>query len=99
MPKNAICSLPPSLTCHNPRNFGSEVEAVAISTPQMLESYILDLDGRVKRHQRPHGNAWKNFTIYRWRDGCAVDNTSDQRGGRDVHGTLFYLRGSHYYDQ
>ncbi|KAJ3577001.1 hypothetical protein NP233_g51 [Leucocoprinus birnbaumii] len=99
MPKNAIQSLGPSLTCLNPDDQGSEAIAVTISTPQMLETFILDTDGRVKKSQRPNGNAWKCFTVYRWRKGSTVDSTADQRGGRDIHGSLFYLRGSHYYDR
>ncbi|KAF5348247.1 hypothetical protein D9756_010528 [Leucocoprinus leucothites] len=99
MPEKATNELPSSLTYHNPGSPGSEIVSVTISTPQMLETHILDTDGRVKKDQRPNGNAWKNFTVYRWREGSNVDGTTDQRGGRDVHGTLFYLRGNHYYDR
>ncbi|KXN89536.1 hypothetical protein AN958_05562 [Leucoagaricus sp. SymC.cos] len=99
MPKSAACSLPSSLTCQNPGDPGSEVVSVTISTPQMLETHILDMDARVKKNQRPNGNAWKCFTVYRWRVDTTANDTTDQRGGRDVYGTLFYLRGSHYYDR
>lgn len=99
MPKDTIHSLPPSLTCHNPSDPSSDVLSLTITTPQMLETHILDNDGTVKKDQRPNGNAWKCFTVFRWREGCITNNTTDQRGGRDVHGTLFYLRGSYYYDR
>lgn len=65
----------------------------------MLETIILDTDGRVKKNQRPNGNAWKSFTVSRWREGSIPDDKADPKGGREVHGTLFYLRGSHYYER
>ena len=99
MPKDTIHSLPPSLTCHNPSDPSSDVLSLTITTPQMLETHILDNNGTVKKDQRPNGNAWKCFTVFRWREGCITNDTTDQRGGRDVHGTLFYLRGSYYYDR
>jgi hypothetical protein len=66
-----------------------------ITTPTMLETGILDLDGRVERAKRPNGNAWKCFTVYRWREDAETNlNSNDVRGGRENHGTLFYLRQS-----
>ncbi|KAF9445790.1 hypothetical protein P691DRAFT_805210 [Macrolepiota fuliginosa MF-IS2] len=99
LPNGTNNVLPSALTCHNPDNPGSEVVSVTISTPQMLETTILDLDGQVKKNQRPNGNAWKCFTIWRWRDGYVPNDTIDQRGSREIHGTLFYIRGCHYYER
>lgn len=56
----------------------------------MLETALLELDGRIDRSRRPNGNAWKSFTIWRWRGGGF--NPVDSRGGRENRGTLFYLR-------
>lgn len=85
---------------------------MTITSPSQLESGVLDLDGRVERSSRPNGNAWRNFTVFRWRedtfDAGAVgpigsvgeDGELDlellatmDRGGRENHGTLYYLRG------
>ena len=65
----------------------------------MLETGILDLDGRMEKSQRPNGNAWKCFTIWRWRNGSDSEYSPyDSRGGRESHGTLFYLRSSFYHE-
>jgi hypothetical protein len=61
----------------------------------MLETGVLDLDGRIDRSARSVGNAWKSFTVWRWRDDTDVLGLTDERGGRENHGTLFYLRRSH----
>lgn len=64
----------------------------------MLENGLLDIDGRVNKSSRPNGNAWKCFTVWRWR-GDAAGSEGDVRGGRQSHGTLFYLRGSYHFDK
>jgi len=64
----------------------------------MLETGLLDLDGRVDRQKRPNGNAWKCFTVWRWR-GDPVNMVDDERGGRENHGTLFYLRSTYYHER
>jgi hypothetical protein len=71
---------------------------MTITSPTMLETGLLDLDGRIDKTHRPHGNAWKNFTVWRWR-AEAEYNPYDARGGRENHGTLFYLRGSYYHER
>ncbi|EMR09186.1 hypothetical protein PNEG_02525 [Pneumocystis murina B123] len=48
-----------------------------ITTPTMLETQILDIDGRTAHSERPNGNAWKSIRV--------------QRCGRDM-GTLFEVR-------
>ncbi|KAG5437434.1 hypothetical protein PCANB_000865 [Pneumocystis canis] len=45
-----------------------------ITTPTMLETQILDIDGRTAHSERPNGNAWKSIRV--------------QRRGQDM-GTLF----------
>lgn len=72
---------------------------MTVSTPQMLETMVLDTDGRVGKNQRPNGNAWKSFTVSRWRDDRTIIDSADPKGGRETYGTLFYLRGSHYYER
>ncbi|KAJ3910225.1 Asx homology domain-containing protein [Lentinula edodes] len=72
-------------------------QSMEITSPTMLETGILDLDGRVERGKRPNGNAWKVLTVYRWRED-GVSSMDDNRGGRESHGTLHYLRNSHFSD-
>ena len=80
---------------------------MVINTPSMLETGLLDVDGRVERSKRPNGNAWKAFTVWRWSENLNDENddrdllvlSGDVRGGREIHGTLFYLRGCFYHDQ
>ncbi|KAG4305003.1 hypothetical protein PORY_001678 [Pneumocystis oryctolagi] len=48
-----------------------------ITTPTMLETQILDIDGRTAHSERPNGNAWKSIRV--------------QRRGQDM-GTLFEVR-------
>ena len=69
---------------------------MTIQSLSMLENGILDIDGRLRKSQRPNGNAWKCFTVWRWRAGG--DCTENSRGGRDNYGTLFYIRGSYYHE-
>ena len=71
---------------------------MTITTPTMLETGVLDVDGRIDRSKRPNGNAWKCFTVWRWR-GEPTDIANDGRGGRENHGTLFYLRGTYYHER
>jgi len=65
-----------------------------------FETALLDLDGRVERSQRPNGNAWKTFTVWKRRtpsSEMSIDAESE-RGGRESYGTLFYLRGNYYHE-
>ena len=64
----------------------------------MLETGLLDMDGRIEKAQRPNGNAWKRVSVWRWRDGMDGGGVEGERGGRENHGTLFYLRGCYYHD-
>ncbi|KAJ8095329.1 hypothetical protein AAF712_008679 [Marasmius tenuissimus] len=74
-------------------------QSIEITSPTMLETAILDIDGRVGKDRRPNGNAWKYFTVWRWRDGAEGTFGGDERGGRESHGTLYYLRGSFHSDR
>ncbi|TEB35295.1 hypothetical protein FA13DRAFT_1728100 [Coprinellus micaceus] len=77
------------------------LRSMTISSPSMLESALLDMDGRLDKGHRPNGNAWKCFSVWRWRTapGSGGDGEiANGRGGRDNHGTLFYLRGNHYHE-
>ncbi|TFK25853.1 hypothetical protein FA15DRAFT_668021 [Coprinopsis marcescibilis] len=69
-----------------------------ITSPSMLETWLLDTDARLDKSQRPNGNAWKCFTVWR-RRGEQETFAEDKRGGRENHGTLFYLRGIYYNEQ
>jgi hypothetical protein len=80
-----------------------------VATPEDLENGILNLDGRVGLALRGGGDAWRAFTVFRWREEAegmgpagplGDDGELDldmlatmDRGGRDNHGTLHYLRG------
>jgi hypothetical protein len=90
--------LPAHLLARQPVDPSAPTQAMTITSPSMLENGVLDIDGRVDKSNRPNGNAWKSFTTWRWR-GDAADFDDDVRGGRQSHGTLFYLRGSYYYDK
>ncbi|KAI0308899.1 Asx homology domain-containing protein, partial [Amylostereum chailletii] len=76
----------------------TSLRASEVTSPSQLETVILDLDGRVPRAERPHGNAWKVISVWRQREGAMdemeVDVQGLERGGRRKLGTLFYLRGS-----
>jgi hypothetical protein len=88
--------LPPHLLSHDPLDPSEPTRSMIINSPSMLETGILDIDGRLKKSQRPNGNAWKSFSVWRWRaDGDGVQNS---RGGRENYGTLFYIRGSYYHE-
>ncbi|KAL0580494.1 hypothetical protein V5O48_001564 [Marasmius crinis-equi] len=87
--------LPPTLLVPDPEpDPVGTTQSIEITSPTMLETAILDIDGRVGKDRRPNGNAWKCFTVWRWRDGAEGGYGGDERGGRENHGTLFYLRGS-----
>ena len=91
--------LPANLLLPNPSDPMATTLAMTISSPTMLESGLLDVDGRVDKSRRPNGNAWKSFTVWRWRVPTPDSLTQDTRAGRENHGTLFYLRGSYYHDR
>ena len=88
--------LPPHLLSRQPSEPSEPTRSMTINCPTMLENGILDIDGRMKKSQRPNGNAWKCFNVWRWRSGgdCALNS----RGGRENYGTLFYIRGSYYHE-
>ncbi|THV07565.1 hypothetical protein K435DRAFT_959640 [Dendrothele bispora CBS 962.96] len=90
--------LPAHLLQPGPTDAGAPTQSMEVTTPSMLETGILDLDGRVERSRRPNGNAWKCFTIWRWRDDT-LSGFDDNRGGRENHGTLYYLRQSYASDR
>lgn len=69
--------------------------SLTIISPTMLETALLDIDARVDKARRPNGNAWKAFNVYRYRAGADY-NPYDSRGGRELHGALFYLRAEYY---
>ncbi|KAK7463840.1 hypothetical protein VKT23_005775 [Stygiomarasmius scandens] len=85
--------LPAHLLLPGPAEPDAPTQSMEITTPSMLETGILDLDSRVDRARRPNGNAWKCFTVWRWR-GDAPTGFDGNRGGRENHGTLYYLRQS-----
>ena len=71
-----------------------------VFTPAVLESGILDIDGRVDRAHRGEAGdaasraAWKAFTVWRWRPEVRDDVATQmlaEKGGRERVGTLFYL--------
>ncbi|KAF9266975.1 hypothetical protein L218DRAFT_1074809 [Marasmius fiardii PR-910] len=87
LPLNLLLSDPE----HDDNSTTQVVDAPSLSK---LETAILDFDGRVARDKRPNGNAWRNFTVWRWRDGAEGGfGGSEDKGGRENHGTMFYLRG------
>ena len=88
--------LPPHLLSRDPSEPSAPTRSMTIQSLSMLETGILDIDGRLRKSQRPNGNAWKCFTVWRWRAGG--DCTQNSRGGRDNYGTLFYIRGSYYHE-
>lgn len=89
--------LSPLLLSPQQLNPSTATQSMTITSPTMLETGLLDIDGRVERSKRPNGNAWKCFTIWRWRgEPVYVD---DGRGGRENHGTMFYLRSTYYHER
>ncbi|KIY43187.1 hypothetical protein FISHEDRAFT_53931, partial [Fistulina hepatica ATCC 64428] len=90
---NEAASVDPPLT----------TRSMTVTTPSMLETGILDVDGRIDRSKRPNGNPWKRLSV--WREQTQTDNAfappdpEDPRGGRQNRGTLFYLRDGLFYDR
>lgn len=92
--------LPSDLLKPSPPAPRPPTQTMTISDPESLENGILDVDGRVNRTERvparPH-NPWKVLTLWRWRGDDAF--IPDDRGGRENHGTLYYLRSNFYHDR
>ncbi|TDL17073.1 hypothetical protein BD410DRAFT_901636 [Rickenella mellea] len=83
----------------------SIVREMIITSPSQLENTLLDMDGTVERNRRPHSNAWKHTTLWRFAEGRDVGLQGDlqiamllEKGGRECYGTLFYLRGCFYHE-
>ncbi|KAF8152299.1 Asx homology domain-containing protein [Crassisporium funariophilum] len=93
----AVIHLPSALLSSDPSEPSEPTRSMTIFSPTMLETGLLDIDARTEKSRRPNGNAWKCFTVWRWRAGTGF-NADDVRGGRENHGTLFYLRGSYYHE-
>ncbi|KAF5393786.1 hypothetical protein D9757_000074 [Collybiopsis confluens] len=91
MESGTVQHLPQYLLIPGPPDPVPPIQGMDVSSPGMLETGILDLDGRVERAKRPNGNAWKAFTVYRRRDDSWIDNN---KGGRQQSGTLHYLRST-----
>ncbi|PPQ67621.1 hypothetical protein CVT26_006831 [Gymnopilus dilepis] len=89
--------LPQELLTPKPSEPAQPPLSMEITSLSMLETGLLDTDGRMEKSRRPNGNAWKCFTVWRFRPGAEY-NPYDSRGGRENHGTMFYLRGSFYHD-
>ncbi|KAF7338738.1 hypothetical protein MSAN_02196100 [Mycena sanguinolenta] len=90
--------LPAELLMPGPCDPSAPTRTMTITSPTQLESGLLDVYG-VDRAKRPNGNAWKALTLWRW-NGDSMDLLTDMpRGGREDHGTLFYLRACHYEDR
>lgn len=92
-------SLPQVLQSYNPPNHTPPTQSMTITTPSQLENGLLDLEGTVGKVERPNGNAWKQINVWRWPAGVSETDFSLPRGGRECHGTLFYLRGNLFYEQ
>ncbi|KAF5331815.1 hypothetical protein D9611_008903 [Ephemerocybe angulata] len=75
------------------------IQTMTVASPTQLEGGLLDIDGRFDKSHRPNGNAWKNFSVWRWRTPGDGGDQTNGRGGRDNHGTLFYLRGNYYHEE
>ncbi|KAH6904855.1 Asx homology domain-containing protein [Coprinopsis sp. MPI-PUGE-AT-0042] len=69
-----------------------------ITSPTLLETGLLDANGRLDKSQCPNGNAWKSISVWRRRAGAELSATT-KRGGKENHGTLFYLRSVYYSEQ
>jgi hypothetical protein len=65
-----------------------------VTSPTQLEQAVLDVGGRLEGLKRG-ANAWKNFTVWRQNENVGVISQEGmRRGGRENHGTLYYLRSS-----
>ncbi|PBK83233.1 hypothetical protein ARMGADRAFT_1137454 [Armillaria gallica] len=91
--------LPAVLLGHVPGNPDDSIWSITITSLSMLETALLDIDGWIEQGKRPNGNAWKSFTLWQWKDSNEELISLNERGGRESHGTLFYIRGCFYYDQ
>lgn len=81
-----------------------DIREITVDSPMQLERALLDVDGRVPRPDHSH-NALKCISMWRWPASsaevytepemmqCILENQLD-RGGRELYGTLFYLRGT-----
>ncbi|KAF8882293.1 Asx homology domain-containing protein [Infundibulicybe gibba] len=87
--------LPDTLVANPAGEPSSDTQSMTVTSPRMLETGVLDLDARAEKSRRPNGNAWKCFTVWRWRE---FPGGQGERGGRENHGTLFYLRGCYYHE-
>jgi hypothetical protein len=97
----ATRDLPLQLLLPGPCDPTAPTRTMTITSPTQLESGILDVDGQVDRTKRPNGNAWKSLTLWRW-TGDSLEYSlanNERRGGREDHGTLFYLRACYYQDR
>ncbi|KAJ7322996.1 hypothetical protein DFH08DRAFT_888476 [Mycena albidolilacea] len=92
--------LPAQLLMPGPCDPSEPTRTMTITSPTQLESGLLDVYG-VDRTKRPNGNAWKSFTVWRWPGDALETHLAEnaRRGGREDHGTLFYLRACHYEDR
>ncbi|KAJ7824508.1 hypothetical protein B0H14DRAFT_2823417 [Mycena olivaceomarginata] len=92
--------LPAQLLMPGPCDPSEPTRTMTITSPTQLESGLLDVYG-VDRTKRPNGNAWKSFTVWRWTGDALETHLAEnaRRGGREDHGTLFYLRACHYEDR
>ncbi|KAJ7201597.1 Asx homology domain-containing protein [Mycena pura] len=90
--------LPLELLQPGPSEPSAPTRSMTITSPSQLENGLLDVDGRVERAKRSNGNAWKAITLWRW-TGDSLSDVCERRGGREDHGTLFYLRACHYQDR
>lgn len=92
--------LPMSLLGREPAPV-ADMQSITVTNPSMLETAVLDSDGRVPKGVRPSGNAWKNLAVFRWPE--FIEHSDDilwtlPKGGRESQGTLFYLRDCLYND-
>ncbi|KAK0447439.1 uncharacterized protein EV420DRAFT_1568762 [Desarmillaria tabescens] len=99
LPSGTTQHLPAALLRRVPGDPDDSIRSMTVMSPSMLETGLLDIDGRVERGKRPNGNAWKSFTLWRWKDSDEEMFDLDERSGRESHGTLFYIRGCFYCDR
>ncbi|KAK7059737.1 Asx homology domain-containing protein [Favolaschia claudopus] len=91
--------LPAHLLIPGPSEPSAPTRSMTITSPSQLENGLLDVYG-IDRTTRPNGNAWKSLTLWRWPgDSLELNSLDGQRGGRQIHGTLFYLRACYYEDR
>ncbi|KZP29923.1 hypothetical protein FIBSPDRAFT_851091 [Athelia psychrophila] len=93
-----LAPLPRALQEHNPPDPTPPTQSMTITSLSQLENGLLDLEGRVGKADRPYENTWKHISLWRWPQGAWEGDFALLRGGRECHGTLFYLRGNLCYD-